>query len=280
MIEQNQEFGSVWTENKLDAVEDYLKSYTTIMKNQRWARLFYLDAFAGNGHVVLKDGRITDGSAIRALKYPFDKFFFFDSNKQHLDTLKAKVSREHPEKSEIVFYANQDSNDSLMTIDSVDWRKMGWRGVVFLDPFAMQLNWDSLNRIAKTEILDVWYFFPLGALNRMLVKTGIIDESWQRKLTSFLGTNEWMSHIYRESQQQVLFGDTDKEKLSIEGLRTYVISRLQTIFPTVSEEAVILRNSNNAPLFLLCFMGSNPSKAAHEVSLQVANHLLLRLKGV
>ena len=277
MSEKRQEFGSVWTENKLDAVEDYLKAYVSIMKNQDWARLLYIDAFAGSGDITLKGGRIVDGSAIRALKYPFERYYFFDSSMSYLESLRTRVESEYPGKAGKARYVNQDSNILLETIDSVEWKKEGWRGVIFLDPFAMQLNWSSLEHIAKTEIFDVWYWFPLKALNRMLVKTGKIGESWQKKITVVLGTDEWKEQIYRDSPQQSIFDESDKVKLTIEELRAYIISRLQTIFPTVSKKAVIFRNSMNAPMFLLCFMGSNPSKAAQKASLSVADHLLSKL---
>jgi len=66
-------FGGEWTEKKLDAVENYLKAFTTALKNRNF-KLCYIDAFSGSGNVTLKNGIVTDGSAIRALKYPFDKY--------------------------------------------------------------------------------------------------------------------------------------------------------------------------------------------------------------
>ena len=68
-----QKFGGEWTEKKLDAVEAYLKSFTTALKHQSF-KLCYIDAFSGSGNVTLKNGIVTDGSAIRALKYPFDRY--------------------------------------------------------------------------------------------------------------------------------------------------------------------------------------------------------------
>jgi three-Cys-motif partner protein len=277
MQESKQEFGAAWTEEKLDAVEEYIKAYGLIMKNQDWCQTIYLDAFAGSGHITIKDGRTLDGSALRALKYSFDRFYFFDSNKEYLNALKSKVNSKYLDKADKVTYANQNSNDLMKTIDSVEWRKKGFRGVAFLDPYALEIDWDSLAHIARTEIFDVWYLFPLGALNRMLVKTGEIDSTWENKITSFLGIEEWRKHIYSEAPQQNLFGEIEYKKITTEELRKYVISRFRALFPTVSDKAVILRNEKNAPIFLLCFMGSNPSKAAQKASLGVANHLLSKL---
>ena len=84
-----QKFGSGWTVLKLDAVEEYLSAYTTALKDK--FKLCYIDAFAGSGSVVIKDGREIQGSAVRALKYPFDKIHFFETDAGLLDKLKATI---------------------------------------------------------------------------------------------------------------------------------------------------------------------------------------------
>ena len=50
-------FGGNWTRDKLRILEDYLKAYTTALKNQSF-RLWYVDAFAGTGYVNLDSGDI------------------------------------------------------------------------------------------------------------------------------------------------------------------------------------------------------------------------------
>ena len=46
-----QRFGGIWTMVKLDAIEEYLKAYSNVMKNQNF-RLCYIDTFAGSGVVI------------------------------------------------------------------------------------------------------------------------------------------------------------------------------------------------------------------------------------
>lgn len=112
-----QKFGGVWTIQKLNAVENYLKAYTTALKNKGF-KLIYIDAFAGSGTTKIEDSKIFDenqmsmkfeeidstkakddkileGSAIRALKYPFDKFKFFEVNKQYCNRLEAKIKENY-----------------------------------------------------------------------------------------------------------------------------------------------------------------------------------------
>jgi three-Cys-motif partner protein len=264
-----QKFGSVWTTQKLDAVENYLRAYTQIMKYQKF-QLCYIDAFAGSGSVVLKNGQTIDGSAIRALKYPFDKFFFFEKDKEHFAALAKRIAMH--QQIEDISLQNTDCNDMLSQIDKQNWS--GWRGVVFLDPYAMHLSWESLIKISKTGIFDVWYLFPFMAVNRNLFKDRRIPDENKEIINRIMGATDWENAIYKESEQLNLFGTIDYEKTDVDGVKRYIISRLKETFPTVSPKPALLRNEKNSPIFLLCFAGSNPAQKARETSLRVANHIL------
>lgn len=51
------------------------------------------------------------------------------------------------------------------------WRSFRRRAVVFLDPFGMQVEWRTIERIGQTKAIDLWILFPLGvAVNRFLTK--------------------------------------------------------------------------------------------------------------
>ena len=69
-MSDEQKFGGIWTKQKLNAVENYLSFFTTALKEKSF-KLCYIDAFSGSGNITLKDGQEIDGSALRALKYPF-----------------------------------------------------------------------------------------------------------------------------------------------------------------------------------------------------------------
>jgi len=220
----------------------------------------------------LKDGQTIDGSAIRALKYPFDKFFFFEKDREHFDALSNKVA--FHKRAQDISLRNTDCNEMLAQIDSTDWRHKGWRGVVFLDPYAMHLPWESLTKICRTGVFDVWYLFPFMAVNRNLFKDGKMPNENREILNRIMGTTDWENEIYKASEQLNLFGTTDYEKTDVGGVKEYIIRRLKETFPTVSSKPALLRNEKNSPVFLLCFAGSNPNKKAHDASLRVANHIL------
>ena len=62
---------------------------------------------------------------------------------------------------------------------------------MFLDPYGMQVRWDTIEAIAETKAIDLWLLFPLGvAVNRMLKNDGNINESWAEKLDIIFGTRD------------------------------------------------------------------------------------------
>ena len=57
------------------------------------------------------------------------------------------------------------------------------RAVLFLDPYGMQVTWDTIKAIAATNAIDLWILFPLGiGVNRMTPRRGKISDAWRKKL--------------------------------------------------------------------------------------------------
>jgi len=100
--------------NKLDTLEKYLHFYTDALKNQKF-KLCYIDAFAGSGTIKIKNGDEIEGSAIRALKYPFDKYHFLEENPLVINELQTKLRRMTDYKD--VEFHNTDCNAFLREID-------------------------------------------------------------------------------------------------------------------------------------------------------------------
>jgi len=266
-----QRFGGQWTLIKLEMLQSYLSFYTTALKNQNFS-LCYIDAFAGSGNVDLKTEHNVTGSALRALDHPFDRYIFIEQDESYLSELSSKVLKRAPGKC--IDFISGDCNDSLRKVLSYKWYANHWRGVIFLDPYAMDLKWETLASIAKTQAFDVWYLFPLSALIRCLPREGRIPASWKEKIDGLLGTDEWQNELYHAPAQLSLFDDDRVERVEVEGVEAYVIKRLRTIFPGVSANPAVLRQSKNAPMFLLCFAISNSNPRAIQLSLNGADHIL------
>lgn len=246
------------------------------MQNGKFQTM-YIDAFAGSGSVVLKDSlKEIAGSATIALSCSkqFDSYTFIEKNPEFSAELRRRIRVEFPDYSAKIRLITDDCNDGLIRIcKSIDWRKT--RAVLFLDPYNAGLKWSTLEEVAATKAIDVWYLFPLHAAIRMMKNNGDIQESWKKKLNEVFGDQSWFDTFYTPSDQLNLFGREEYDKeYSLDKLKSYVITRLKALFPSVSEDAQLLFNRNNVPLFLYCFATANDSIVAQEIAQRGANHIL------
>ncbi|MBA7536115.1 hypothetical protein ES705_28377 [subsurface metagenome] len=218
---EKHKFGGNWTKEKLERVEKYLKAYATIMNKQNF-RFAYIDAFAGTGYREEKDSKIHDqislfrqneikeietyskGSARIALeiKPEFDKYIFIEKSKKTFTKL-LKLKEEFKDKEKKIDLINTDANNWIIDrCNNYKWQNN--RAVLFLDPYGMQVNWETIKAIANTKAIDLWYLFPLG----------------------------------------------------------------------IAENPLLLRNSKNNPLYLLCFASGNPRGA--KTAIKIAQDILKR----
>ncbi len=295
------EFGnSDWTGQKLRIIEEYLKAYTTALKNQSF-HLWYVDAFAGTGYVNFDTGNIAQGklltsedgwdseaanvlkgSARRAIEVndkPFDELLFVELNSDYAVEL-SKLKYEFKDRN--IHVVSDDANKFLP-----DWcirksRQLGtpWRGeraVIFLDPFATQVDWETVQRISETGSVDLWILFPLSALTRMMPKEREPDEANIANLNRVFGGQEWQNSLYRAEVQQTMFGDDitqiiRAEQQAIVGL---YLDKLRRAFPAVAPAPKWFLNSRKSPLFALMFAAAN--EKGGPTALRIANHLLNEL---
>jgi three-Cys-motif partner protein len=150
------------------------------------------------------------------------------------------------------------------------------RAVVFLDPYGMAVDWDTVVRIGHTRKVDLWMLFPCSGVIRMLPRKGEPDDAWAKRLTSLFGTEDWRAEFYPKSRQADLFANADarERRVDAESVAEFLIGRLNGIFSAVIERPVILYNSRGSPLFFLVFAAGNPRGAVTAV--KIAQHLVVR----
>ncbi|MDQ8022203.1 MAG: three-Cys-motif partner protein TcmP [Moraxellaceae bacterium] len=275
-------FGGIWTCIKLEALEKYLVAFNTALSRQNFKRI-YIDAFAGTGRCEIKiDGetRSIDGSARRALGIApaFHEFCFIELRTRKLEALRA-LKDEHPGKT--VELIQGDANAALRTLcGRYQWRNE--RAVLFLDPFGMHVEWTTLEAIAKTGAIDVWYLFPYAGLYRQAAKdAGALDADKEASLTRLLGTDEWREAFYDKKRQTDLFGGDsgDERHVDHREMLDFVSERLKKLFPAVTSPKVLYqgrdaKSQGGAPLFALYFAASNPRPAAHGLATRIAKDIL------
>ena len=280
----SQKFGGDWTAKKLNIFTSYLDAYLIALQNQKFKKI-YIDAFAGTGEIETSDGEAyLAGSAKRALSAErrFDHYYFIESDESKASELEHMIDTEFPHLKRFTTVYRGDANEKLgKIINDIDWRFS--RGLLFLDPYATQVDWATLECVAVTKSIDVWYLFPFSALNRMLPKNGKYG-SWENTIDRLLGDNGWRTEFYKKDPQVSLFdlglidGGEDEDRVikdaSLEHIKEYIISRLETTFPCVSNNPRIFKNSKESTMFLFCFAISNESVAAQRLALRIAEHIL------
>lgn len=271
-------YGGSHTVRKLAIVEEYLKIYTTAMKNQPQWKLVYVDPFAGAGWIgepnqSAEERAFLRGSAERALAIRdrcFDQLVFSDLNPDRSDALH-QLRAAHPDRDIRVFTA--EANTFLQGFER-DWRR--WRGVLFLDPFGAQVEWNTIERVAGFEALDRWILFLTSAIQRMLPSSGRPDdiaEGWVARLNLVYGSDAWR-RLYQPSEQLSLFGPpAERRQRGAEGLlRVYQEQMRKAFGARAVKKSAPLCDSRGRPLFNLLFLVGNP--AGIPVARRIARHTM------
>ncbi len=277
VAEPRASYGGQWTIEKLKILEKYLDSYTTALKKTPF-KLMYIDAFAGTGHVEFHHNdrdtkNFIRGSAIRAVSIdnqPFDKLIFVEKEQGRCDELE-KLRKEHPGRD--IQIENSDANEFLRNLQQ-NWKQC--RGVLFLDPFATEVEWSTIKKIAGFNALDTWILFPVSAIARMLPnsrKPDDISREWGNRLTRIFGDESWRN-LYQEDPQRNLFGDINYQRNpGVNGLIGVYKEKLKSLFDKrLLEQSRTLRNSKNSPLFEFMFCVGNPKGI--DPAKRIANHIL------
>ena len=301
MAVKAQRFGGEHTHVKLDILRNYLSFYTQALS--RKFSLIYIDPFCGSGFYGTRDEQVEDqqlhlGSALTALDIPrhrFDRLILNDIKKSNVEALIDVVNMEFPDRS--VEFHTRDANEFIRMFCDAQSAGGGWRserGVIFLDPFATEVSWDSIKAIASTESLDMWMLFPRKALSRVTpisVQDDLHDHPFRNTLNRVFGDDSWHK-LYDDAFKRIFnqkvsvdrawqpmlgtLADIDVNR-AIRGTEAMIVylyrMRLKSVLPWVSEKRAALYIQGQ-PHFELMFAASNPSPRAGTLATRVADYIL------
>jgi three-Cys-motif partner protein len=297
-------FGGSWTENKLDTFIAYVKAYLTILnifkQKYNWQTL-YFDGFAGSGTQIsqvqaeetlfsfdykeeeLVETKVYKGAVARVLDLPqpfkFDQYTFVDLNKSNIESLQS-YWQAHPELSELsIHFKHSDCNQALIEFAQALTSRDA--ALIFLDPFGMQINWESIAALKTHTRSDIWILIPSGvAVNRLLTQNR--ELLYPEKLERFFGlsANEILAIFYREKpkSQLSLFDieedtgltfDEPKAKIAdaTEKIAEIYVQQLQTIWKYVTEKPLVLYNQSGRAIFHFVFASHNEN--ARKIAQQI-----------
>jgi three-Cys-motif partner protein len=281
------EWGGPWTQKKLDAFSKYVRSYLTIMKKYPYWKTIYFDGFAGSGSkkseaktelyeqlkITEEEENVYEGSAEKVLKLgnemAFDYYYFIDKNKSALKKLEKKLQDTVNVGERKIEFKPGNANEWILKLAEAMATKK-YAALVFLDPFGMQIDWNSIAALKGTRS-DVWVLVPTGVIvNRLLDKAGKLEHT--AKLQSFFGLTEQeiKDIFYKQETRNTLFGEEEfvnKISKPIERIAQLYGQRMKTIWDYVTETPLRLDNRNGAPLFHFVFASNN--KNALKIASQI-----------
>ena len=287
-----------WAKDKLERLQKYLHAYTTIMKEQSWCDGFhYIDAFAGPGEHEIRQAdadRTVDpqnalldissfggeqeeqqlflaGSPRIALEleFPFTNYVFVERSPTRIAALE-QLKTEYGNSRQI-HIRQQDCTQYLLDKISLN-PQLNWnrnRALVFLDPFGMQVGWDTIASLAATKAVEIFLNFPVGmAIQRLLFRQPEkFTDAQRQRLDDYFGSPDWFDAIYK--RRRTLFDDEAQEKVTASGeaLLKWYRGRLETVFSHVSKAALI-RNTRGGHLYYLLLASHNST------GVRIANDIL------
>ena len=264
-----------------------MECYTRALKRVGFD-LTYIDAFAGTGfrNVRREVGGILEGtpistidevlagSAQRALgvRPPFDHFRFIEKAAERCAVLE-KLKERHPSVDIGILpgAANQILRELVRQQPWVRRDAGPSRGVVFLDPYALHVDWTTLQALASTRVFDVWYLFPIRDTIRQLAhnfegigpKEPMLDRllgrQW-RELYSIAPEADTHRDLFDQPTEPEI-----KRVVSVGQFEQWLKKRLEVEFKFVSQPLPILSTPSRQAFSL--FLGvSNPSEPAIDLA--------------
>jgi three-Cys-motif partner protein len=282
-------FYSGHTEKKLQAIENYLQRFLLVVSKQKF-KTVYIDAFAGTGSLPIKQDtgglldiddaqEIVQGSAIRALKLApgFDRYIFIETSAAKLDELRETVAKSGASKAKCEFVCGDAGVEIGKLCPLLSERDV--RSVVFLDPFGNQVSWDTLQALASTKHVDLWYLFPAGhGVHRQISGQGTFTPEQEQSLNRLFGPHPWHSAFVGLETRNDLFGTTIRsvKVADVEDITRFMIKCMDTIFDGGVCQHWLPLGRDGAHQYSLIFAMANPAARATKIGHDIAKHIMTR----
>ncbi len=154
------------------------------------------------------------------------------------------------------------------------------RALVFLDPFGNQVNWNTLEAIAATRKIDLWYLFPAGlGVARQIKNAGDIVSDAEASLDRMFGGGEWREECVALETKPDLFSDdltVTRKIATAEGITRYMIKKMGMIFGGCVSQSWLPLGRDGRHNFSLLFACSNPASTAKGLAQKVAHEIMTR----
>jgi three-Cys-motif partner protein len=256
-----------WSELKIALIRDYARAYSRIISKYRFTPV-YIDGFAGPGrHISKKTGEFILGTPLRILEIEpkFSEYHFIDLNEAKLKELRAQIGS----RSDVELHPG-DCNEILLEriLPGMGYKTFR-KGLCFLDPYGMHLDWRVLEMAGKLGTIDLVLNFPIYDMNINALKhdPAKVSPAAAKRLTRFWGDESWRDAAY--AVDRGLFEDR-LVKLDNDAVVEAFRKRLRDVagFPFVSK-ALPMKIPEGAIVYYL--IGASPKEAGVKIINDIFN---------
>jgi len=258
-------FGT-WTTEKLDYVRRYIYMFEKSMREKPWRQRSYIDLYAGTGkYRAEENGEVHLGSTLLALatEYPFTHYYFAESDSSNLNILKQRCQLA-PQK--IRFYegnANQKVNEIVREIISVDKQKIPdqWSSLnlAFLDPDGLELEWNTVETLARVNKMDLIIYYSQFGLNLNL--KNCYQTKNETTIDRFFGDAEWRK-IFEKWKLKDSIAGIHRDLIDYYKSKLHALGYVDIVEPETGVEPLMRTSKTKAPLYRLLFASKN--KLGHD----------------
>lgn len=182
-----------------------------------------------------------------------------------MNALRSAVQQKFAHLESRVEITRLDANKMLRQLCSnYNWKET--RAVVFLDPFGLQIDYETLKMLGRTQAVDVWYLVPVFAMYRQISGDGQINEDGGPRVDAALGTTAWRNvAVVEEEGPTDLFNQRQfrsKRAVDIEWFEKVAKERIGAAFGGQILNETLPLGRNGIQEFSLMFAWANPSERA------------------
>lgn len=179
--------------------------------------------------------------------------------------MEEKLRDAFPNKAKYMAFRPGDANERVLELVNYAKSHPECAALVLLDPFGMQLNWETIRALKEVKHIDLWILVPSGVIiNRLLTRSGKIMCPERMEKLFGMPIEKIQDHFYKQVTEQSLFGEITRQQKrdnTINRIAQLYLSLLGKEFAHVIKEPLVLINSTNCPIFHFVFASHNQTGA-------------------
>lgn len=151
---------------------------------------------------------------------------------------------------------------------------------MFVDPFATEVEWNTIERIASFKALDTWILFPTMAIMRIAPLACMPNKEHAAVLNRVYGNDNWSEAYHSKKQYELELFDREqndqkeRDPGSKKLIKIYKKQLRELYGNRFLKRSATFRNAKNAPLFEFIFCVGSPSGRAIGAAQRIAGHII------